>query len=419
MEYVKVYKEYMIKTKQKYERLLLETLLLILRYDAHLNEFRKIDIQDLQQFTTKHVEPLVTEYFKQKNIFKLQVFLFNLIADIGLDSGVQVDATQIANHIGYITKQLSDDLSPLLKAVLNQCENDCKQLRHYLLIITKGPNWCVELDTIFINSFVKNIKGMSLIRKSNVFPQNKPAVSSLQSVLTTLHLVEKYPQQLGLRDALMIKPEIKISDINLNNLPYMVLHKIIACDHRSRSFLLTSENDDNIIDDESDSEASDSDSENSYNIATNNQSMIHPVDIILALLHCSDNFLRQVLLVKLSICQMAIPLLLPDTVKGTLTLLIWALRSVKKTWNTLDSSGIFFARKSSIVDYEGPVISFLKCGKLQVSKSEILNNVIGEEDIFFHWHLEKYPNCRKKYLKEWLNSAAIILAKTMQFLMML
>ena len=46
------------------------------------------------------------------------------------------------------------------------------------------------------------------------------------------------------------------------------------------------------------------------------------------------------------------------------------------------------------MDYKGPVISFLKCGKLQTSKSELLNKIIGQENIFFHWNLE-YLNCRK------------------------
>ena len=354
-QYVVEYKKYMEKAKQKYERLLMETLLLLLRYDAHSNEFKNASIQDLQKFNAQPESPVIEcfEIIKEQNVLKVQTFLFELTADIGLKSIVD-DTSLITNHIGYIVRELSHDLSPLLKAVLNVCNNDCKQIKNYLLVINEGPNWCSEIDAIFSNSSIKDVKEVSLVNEIKILPENG-STSSLQSVLSTLHLTKKYPQQLSLRDALIIKPEILKSDINLSNLPYVILHKIIACDYRSRSFLLPSQNDD--------SEASDSDSENSSSISTDiNQIIVDPVDTILALLHCSDNFLRQVLLAKLSVCQMAIPLLLPDTTKGTLTLLLWALRSVKKAWNTLDRNGKIFIRKSSIVDYGGPVVSFLKCG---------------------------------------------------------
>ena len=401
-QHIVVYKTCMEKANQKYEKLLLETLLLLLRYDAHLNEFKQIGIKDIQQFNAQTESPII-DYFRiitEQNILNLQTFLFELTTDIGLNS-IADDASLITNHISYLVKELSHDLSPLLAAVLNFCSNDCKQIKKYLVVINKGPNWCTELNAMFSNSSIKNVKESSIVNKTNALPQDGSTHSSLQSVLSTLHLTEKYPQQLSIRDALIIKPEISLSDINLSNLPHVVLHKIIACDYRSRSFLLPRKSDSKTNDIEashsetSDTEASDNDSEKDYDVARGDQGTIHPVDTIVALIHCSDNFLRQILLAKLSVCQMAIPLLLPDNVKGTLTLLLWALRSVKKTWNTLDRNGKVVTRKSSIVDYENPVISFLKCGKLRTSKSELLNNIIGEENIFFHWNLEKYQNYRK------------------------
>ena len=267
-------------------------------------------------------------------------------------------------------------------------------MKKCLVLINNGTSWCTEIDATFSNSSIENVKMGSVVSKTNSISQNKPTTNDLQNVLQSLHLTEKYPQQLSLRDALIIKSEILASDIKLSNLPYVVLHKIIACDFRSRSFLLPSESANTTFESSSDSESSDSDSERDSSTLKGDQSIVHPVDVILALLYCSNNFLRQVLLAKLSVCQMAIPLLLPDTIKGTVTLLLWALRSVKKTWNVPEENGKVVTRKSSIVDYESPVISFLKCGKLRMSKLELLNNVIGQENIFFHWNLE-YQNCRK------------------------
>ena len=377
--YFTKYQGYMEKAKQKYEKLLVETHLLLLRYDAQSNRFKKVSMQDLEKFTTLP-ESAVKEHFeiiKLQNVFKVQAYLFELTTEIGLNYIVD-DESLITGHIGYIVRELSFELSPLLKAVLNVCKNDYKQIKRYLVVINKGQNWSSELDILFSNSSIRNVKE-GLISSSDILFDRK-FISTLHSVLNTLQLTNMYPQRLGLRDALTIKPEISESNISLSNLPYVVLHKIIACDHRSRSFLLSSQDDD------------DSDSEGSS--TTKHQSAVHPVDTILALIHCSDNFLRQVLLAKLSICQMAIPLLLPDASMKTITLLLWALRSVKKTWSTIDSDGKITISKSSIVDHEGPIVSFLKCGKLQTSKSELLNNIIGEENIFFHWNLE-YQNCGK------------------------
>ena len=391
-KYISEYKKYMEKTKQRYEKLLLETLLLLLRYDVHANDFKRTSIKDLQQFNAQP-ESLIIDYFTEQNTFKLQAFLFEFTVDIGLSSVVD-DPTLIRNHISYIVQELSYNLLPLLKAVLRFCNNDCKRMKKYLVLIKDGPSWCTEIDAAFSNSSIENVKVCSLVTKANSFSQNGSTMNGLQIVLDSLHLTEKYPQQLCLRDALIIKSEISASDIKLSNLPYVVLHKIIACDFRSRSFMLPSEGTNTTFEGSSDSESSDSDSEKESSTIKGDQSIVHPVDVILALLYCSDNFLRQVLLAKLSVCQMAIPLLLPDTIKGTLTLLLWALHSVKKTWNVLDENGKVVTRKSSIVDSEGPVVSFLKCGKLHTSKSELLNNVIGQENVFFHWNLE-YQNCKK------------------------
>lgn len=39
---------------------------------------------------------------------------------------------------------------------------------------------------------------------------------------------------------------------------------------------------------------------------------IHPMDIQMAIFHCADDFTRQYILTKLSICQFALPLLVPN-----------------------------------------------------------------------------------------------------------
>ena len=388
-QYVEVYRNYMKKTEQIYETLLLETLMLALNYDARSNKFGAFCKAELKRFHAHKNE--IVEYFeKAKGNFKmteeplkLQVFLFELAVAIGMKycygSTACIKKELILKHIEYMKQQLSPSyLLPQIKDVLNAFESDYENLMQYLSIVKKGTKWNSKQSLHIALRTHLNISAKGKTIHLHDKDEPYPLESTLKTILNTLKLTEKYPQKLSLKDALMIKPEIVIlNNEDISKLPYVILHKIMTCDCKSRSYLCPT----NTLMDTHGS----TDSLNGPDNAT----VVHPVDAILALLHCSDNFLRQVLLHKLSLCQIAIPLLLPDTTKRTITLLLWAMHSVKKTWEVIDSSsGKHILKQCSIVEYEGPIISFVRYGRLTHSKSEILNKVIGTEDIFFHWDLE-------------------------------
>ncbi len=59
---------------------------------------------------------------------------------------------------------------------------------------------------------------------------------------------------------------------------------------------------------------------------------VHPVDCLLALILCSDDFLCQDLLSRMAKCQLAIPFLMPDPFTKKLILPLWAMRSIIKEW---------------------------------------------------------------------------------------
>ena len=72
---------------------------------------------------------------------------------------------------------------------------------------------------------------------------------------------------------------------------------------------------------------------------------------------------------KLSMCQVAIPLLLPDHSNNTATFLLWAMRSIIKKWKVkFDKKYI----ESPLVEYSSPVVSFLRIGSMHLSKSDIV-----------------------------------------------
>ena len=193
------------------------------------------------------------------------------------------------------------------------------------------------------------------------------STTSFSDFIENLNLLDKYPQKLKLIDALMIRPELlnsNANNIDIHRLPYLIMQKLMMHDNYRPLCKLMSKN--------------------------NPQFDIHPTDVLLALLHCCDNILRQDLLSRLHTCKLAIPFLLPDpTDNKKMTLLLWAMRSIVCEWKCKTGMEII-TKEIRIVDHKGPIVSFLRVGMAKspkdFSKSQMLNMVIGDQHYFFHWN---------------------------------
>ncbi|XP_071978955.1 up-regulator of cell proliferation-like [Engystomops pustulosus] len=119
---------------------------------------------------------------------------------------------------------------------------------------------------------------------------------------------------------------------------------------------------------------------------------IHPLDVLCALLHCSDSFLQQEILSKMSMCQFAVPLLLPAGDGSGSTFMLWAMREIVKKWrpqSLADSKGFM---EDNVVNIEMPIFSFVRLGPNKLSKSKVLNQVLNppqqHHDFFIHDNME-------------------------------
>ena len=191
--------------------------------------------------------------------------------------------------------------------------------------------------------------------------------------LKMLGLTAKFPRKLGIHNAMIIRKETLgnvVSTDQIKKLPFLILHKIMMFDARSRASLYTGEIPSNPL--------------------LEGVDEIHPLDIFLILLHCCNNFLTQDVLTRLSTCQLAIPFLLPNPFDGSIMYLLWGMREIIRAWKSTDSNGKLISNEYRIVDYPAPIISFYKIGQLQQSKSKIINEVISESrvDFFFNWDCE-------------------------------
>ncbi|XP_042201481.1 caspase recruitment domain-containing protein 6 [Callorhinchus milii] len=103
----------------------------------------------------------------------------------------------------------------------------------------------------------------------------------------------------------------------------------------------------------------------------------NPLDVITAVFLCADSFLQQEMMFKMSMCQFALPLLLPDCSREGSTLLLWAMRSIVKKWRpqSLEASKGF--KEETMATMNLPVISFIRLGNNSTSKSKVLNEVLS------------------------------------------
>ncbi|XP_063049197.1 interferon-induced very large GTPase 1-like [Engraulis encrasicolus] len=102
---------------------------------------------------------------------------------------------------------------------------------------------------------------------------------------------------------------------------------------------------------------------------------MNPLDVITALFHCADPFLQQEMVSKMSVCQFAVPLLLPNCDTKKSTLMLWAMRDIVKNYKPHSGEGAFV--EGRIVELEIPMVSFVRVGKSSLPKSQTLNRLLS------------------------------------------
>ncbi|KAF5888947.1 interferon-induced very large GTPase 1-like [Clarias magur] len=111
---------------------------------------------------------------------------------------------------------------------------------------------------------------------------------------------------------------------------------------------------------------------------------VHPMDIQLAVFHCSDPFLKQLLVNKLAQCQCALPLLVPNPFTREIEFPLWTFCQITNSWKTIDPSGKEI-RTQAVYEAETLMVAFFRFGSVSSFKSQLINSLInGKHHTFFH-----------------------------------
>ncbi|KAM4632164.1 up-regulator of cell proliferation-like [Discoglossus pictus] len=190
--------------------------------------------------------------------------------------------------------------------------------------------------------------------------------------------------KLTLKDVLDIGQEtIQEADPqNVEDIPWHFIRKLMGLKMTARNTQCvgtSADNPDDVLEESDDNEDATSPS-------------FHPLDVMCVILHCADMFLQQEILSKMSMCQFAVPLLLPAGDGPDCTFMIWAMRDIMKRWRPQSLAQSKGFREESLVNIKMPTFSFVRLGKSKLSKSKILNTVLSPtnqyHDFFIHENME-------------------------------
>ncbi|CAM4675458.1 unnamed protein product [Leuciscus chuanchicus] len=112
---------------------------------------------------------------------------------------------------------------------------------------------------------------------------------------------------------------------------------------------------------------------------------IHPMDVQMAVFHCADGFLKQLMVTKLSQCQYSLPLLVPDPFTQQIEFPLWTFSQINKSWKKKDSNNEIISQTQPVYKAETPMVAFFRFGSVSSSKSQLINGLINEKhNTFFH-----------------------------------
>ncbi|KAF4115038.1 hypothetical protein G5714_002527 [Onychostoma macrolepis] len=208
----------------------------------------------------------------------------------------------------------------------------------------------------------------------------------MKTLLENLGLAEYYDKKLTLHTVLQISKN-SITDVpiqSLSDLPWSFLKRLMMLQRTARNVKCTSSDG---------AEDSEEEWDDEQDTAESNCSLsVNPLDILTAVFLCSDSFLQQEMTVKMSMCQFAVPLLLPNRDKNQITLMLWAMRDIVKKYrpHSLSDSSRFVEERIALSDL--PLVSFVRLGRCNISKSEILNKLLSNPqqytDTFVHFNMD-------------------------------
>ena len=246
-----------------------------------------------------------------------------------------------------------------------------------------------EMDDQVFFDIVNNRKASATVKTPNALEPK----ACIRNILDTLGLSSRFRQKISLQDVQCLHDKMYSNPEHITDIPWVILRKIITIDCAFREMVLEEFVSKHSTESESPFDLfSDFESEidkNEENISDDSIENLHPSDVLLAILSCSDLHLQKVLAEKIALCQFAIPFIYPDFIKDDLVASTWPLRGI-----------ILGSNCKSVISMPAKKVSFIKIGEFgDRSKSKLIDVFLRDQNeehaTFFHKDCAMGHNERK------------------------
>ncbi|XP_071264237.1 interferon-induced very large GTPase 1-like [Salvelinus alpinus] len=252
--------------------------------------------------------------------------------------------------------------------------------------LQRGTQYSVTVCTVLENG-----------KKSQLVSTTLTTGPFLRELLSKTGLEDHYENKLMLSSVLEINADSTSDEplTTMQSLPGAFLKKLMMANVNARSVkclkCLTTVSHCGVDNLTTDQEVSYCDVDN-LTTDTDSSNVINPLDLITALFLCSDGFLQQEMVQKMSVCQFAVPLVLPNCDTKQSTLMLWALRDIVRKFRPSSQTATNAFVEERIVVSDIPMVSFVRLGESSLSKSQILNKLLSNpqqyHDTFVHDDME-------------------------------
>ncbi|KAI4872593.1 hypothetical protein NFI96_002179 [Prochilodus magdalenae] len=281
---------------------------------------------------------------------------------------------------------LQEEISADIRVAINEClpNNNWIQLRKKMMSLTG--------ETTEDNMLLLQETPVTPQISSEIAPCDKQHFSSsseittepsepIKNLILKMGLLEKtkitVPEVLSITTLSLNENELQ-TDTELwvyfiNKLMILDVNcRYVTCEHAQKEHMITDVNEDDFFNFQMESTENVNDEENH----------IHPMDVYMAVFHCTDDLSREHIINKLSTCQFALPLLVPNPFNpGQIEVPVSALPQIKKTWISRGQSGTvdnIEPKSGSLFSIPVPVVSFIRIGMSGISKSQIMNYILNQ-----------------------------------------
>ncbi|XP_073464694.1 interferon-induced very large GTPase 1-like [Aquarana catesbeiana] len=359
-------------------------------------------------FLVEKIQYLFKEYKNLKCIkaYRGQAFILATGLTLGDEDSRPRSTAQKKELLNLMLENIGSTLKPEILTVLQKHS----ELFDLQSLIADLNHLCLStFEDIIDNTTESLVNTLKTIIVPTTESQDQPTITTVEtttvnqnvhSLVERLGLGQYYPKGLNRKNFHVVHRSVQFHPEKETELLQRFMQMLMGLDYRFRYLVcknIVVSNTENVKNPEDDismfdtvDDLFDFCSKEETHVVQIDTKVIHPMDLWLAVYHCANDMMRQYIFTKLSMCQFALPLIVPRPYDSMIEIPLWAFRQVYKCILDTDVSDVVKHKEKMICQSDFPVVCFTRFGTAPFSKSQILNNLLSKHkhDIFFHRNCE-------------------------------